>query len=593
MTTADGIDSPLSALSVLRERVAALRLPLQVHQSEQARQARKKVVAQLDDYVLPRTAHVEAPLLAVVGGSTGAGKSTLVNALVDSEVSQTGVLRPTTRAPALVYNPAEAGWFESDRILPDLKRVSDGTAGPGALRLVPLETVPPGLALLDAPDVDSVVEENRELGGELLHAADLWVFMTTAARYADAVPWDFLHEAARRSAAVSVVLNRVPQEGADEVRQDLAALLDNHGLGESPMFVITESLLDVGGMLPRAEIEPVASWLASLAGDPASRVAVVYRTLDGAVADLLRRAPELAAAADTQASMADQLRASVMGAYDDALRTIEETAKDGNLLRGELLARWQEFIGTAELGYSLEEGMGRTRDRVLALLRARPPVATGVEEAVGRALETLLVSEADGASHLADSRWRADPAGRALLGKADLSRSGPELPERVREQVRRWQTATVNLINDEIEDQRFDGRVPSIGVGGLGVSLMVLVLCVTDAEGRDEAAQVAGGPAVVGERLLEEVFGDKAVRRLAEAARQDLRDRARTLLDTEAARFTERIDVLAVDPSASIALRDAVHGVEHALRDAEPEWRWEAGQVTQHAEQTAQQEGTL
>ena len=39
-------------------------------------------LAQLDDYVLPRLATIDAPLLAVVGGSTGAGKSTLVNSLV-------------------------------------------------------------------------------------------------------------------------------------------------------------------------------------------------------------------------------------------------------------------------------------------------------------------------------------------------------------------------------------------------------------------------------------------------------------------------------------------------------------------------------
>ncbi len=591
MTIPDGIDSPLGALSVLRERVAALRLPLQLHKCEQARQTRKDIVAQLDDYVLPRTARIDAPLLAVVGGSTGAGKSTLVNALAGREVSQTGVLRPTTRSPVLVYNPAEAAWFESNRILPGLTRVGDGVVGKGVLRMVPMETVPPGLALLDAPDVDSVVDENRELGTQLLHAADLWLFMTTAARYADAVPWGFLYDAARRSAAISVVLNRVPKEGIDEVRQDLAALLDNHGLGDTPMFVIEETVLD-GGALPRTDVEPIASWLASLAGDATARATVIYRTLDGAVADMLRRAPELAAFADMQASMADQLRGSVLSAYDDALRAIGETTRGGRMLRGELLARWQQFIGTGELGYSLDEGVGRTRDRVVAFLRPRPPLATGVEEAIGRALETLFVSEADGASHHADSRWRGDPAGLGLLGKSDLSRSSPDLPDRVREQVGQWQAATVKLINDELEGQRYDVRVPSFGVSGLGVSLMVVALCTGEENGADVPRQIAGGTTVVGVKLLEAVFGDKAVRRLTDAARQDLEERARALLNAEAARFTERLDVLALDPGASVALRDAVHGVEHALREAEPEWRWEAGWMAQQTEQAAQQEGS-
>ncbi len=56
------------------------------------------------------------------------------------------------------------------------------------LRLETVETVPPGLALLDAPDIDSLVADNRALAAELICAADIWVMVTTAARYADAVP---------------------------------------------------------------------------------------------------------------------------------------------------------------------------------------------------------------------------------------------------------------------------------------------------------------------------------------------------------------------------------------------------------------------
>src|SRR3712207_7304862 len=47
----------------------------------------------------PRLRQMDAPLLMVVGGSTGAGRSTLVNSLVGAPVSASGVLRPTTRAP--------------------------------------------------------------------------------------------------------------------------------------------------------------------------------------------------------------------------------------------------------------------------------------------------------------------------------------------------------------------------------------------------------------------------------------------------------------------------------------------------------------
>ena len=57
--------------------------------------------------MLPRLRRLDAPLLAVVGGPTGAGKSTLVNTLVRQRISAAGVLRPTTRSAVLAYNPAD------------------------------------------------------------------------------------------------------------------------------------------------------------------------------------------------------------------------------------------------------------------------------------------------------------------------------------------------------------------------------------------------------------------------------------------------------------------------------------------------------
>jgi hypothetical protein len=94
------------------------------------------------------------------------------------------------------------------------------------VRLAPRDELPPGLALLDAPDVDSVVASNRELAAQLLQAADLWLFVTTAARYADAVPWDLLHTAQERGTALAVVLDRVPPEAVTEVGDDLRAMLE-------------------------------------------------------------------------------------------------------------------------------------------------------------------------------------------------------------------------------------------------------------------------------------------------------------------------------------------------------------------------------
>jgi energy-coupling factor transporter ATP-binding protein EcfA2 len=257
------------ALAELRDALAGLDLDLAIAGADEARRVRGEVADQVDDYLLPRLRQMDAPLLMVVGGSTGAGKSTLVNSLVGAPVTPSGVLRPTTRAPVLVCHPADVRWFEDDRVLPGLTRTIGAPAGPGGVQLAPTDTLPEGLALLDSPDIDSVVEANRDLARQLLAAADAWLFVTTAARYADAVPWDLLHAARDRGTALSVVLNRVP-EGAEEVAGHLGEMLAEQGLPGTEVPEVPEIALD-GDRLPHAALAPVRGWLDGLAADSQAR----------------------------------------------------------------------------------------------------------------------------------------------------------------------------------------------------------------------------------------------------------------------------------------------------------------------------------
>ena len=126
----------LTALIRLHDALQQVKLPLDLPGIDEHREAQREMVDQLEDYVIPRVTTLEAPLLAVVGGSTGAGKSTLVNSLVREQVTVSGVLRPTTRSPVLVHHPDDASWFGQDRLLPDLERVSHATNDPNALQLV-------------------------------------------------------------------------------------------------------------------------------------------------------------------------------------------------------------------------------------------------------------------------------------------------------------------------------------------------------------------------------------------------------------------------------------------------------------------------
>jgi energy-coupling factor transporter ATP-binding protein EcfA2 len=521
---------------------------------DEARGELKRLVDQLDDYVIPRLRQLDAPLLAVVGGSTGAGKSTLINSVVGAVVSPPGVLRPTTRAPVLVCHPEEQGWFTSQRILPGLSRTtgaaSEATESPHTtVQVVPAANVPAGLALLDAPDIDSVVTENRELATQLLAAADLWIFVTTAARYADAVPWDFLATAQERSAAIAVVLDRVPAEATDDVTAHLASMLATHGLGETPLFVVLESPLEADGLLPPPVIAPVRVWLERLAADAEQRGRVVRRTLDGALDSFSDRIMRLARAADTQLDASARLRAQVDAAYSHAVRQVGDGLSDGTLLRGEVLARWQEFVGTGEFLRSLQGHVSRIRDRVSAAVRRKPRPATDLQIALETGVEALIGSAADDAAERTVEAWRANAAGSALLTEngIEAGRAGADLRESAAREVRGWQGYVLDLVRSVGASKRTTARFLSFGVNGVGVLVMIVVFAHTAGLTGAEVG-VAAGTGVLSQKLLEAIFGDQAVRELAADARRNLSERVERLLSQEAQRFTELLERAHVDP---------------------------------------------
>ncbi|MEU2202529.1 dynamin family protein [Isoptericola sp. NPDC019482] len=575
----------VDVLETLRARLGALRLPLETPGVGAARADLHQAVDQLDDYLLPRLRAERAPLLVVVGGSTGAGKSTLVNSLLGEPVSAPGVLRPTTRAPVLVHHPLDARWFSTDRVLPGLARVtssgdlSGAGVGPGAdrssaegaaaLRLVASEALPQGLALLDAPDIDSVETANRELSAQLLGAADLWLFVTTAARYADAVPWDLLAQAARRRAQVAIVLDRV-DPGAEVVAEDLRRMTAEHGLGDARVFVLAEAAEQgpgalVDGLLPEAAVAEIATWLSGLGGDPEARARVIAATRDGVVDDLVRRAVALAETADGQQVADARLRDAVRRYHAEALEQVEAATSDGALLRGEVLARWQDFVGTGEFFRSVEAGVGRVRDAVARFFRGRPKEAPQVEQAIAHGLESVILDAAEQAAERTFTAWRSDGAGAALLDGLDLARVPAALRTEVAEQIRGWQEDVLGLVREQGASRRGTARAVSFGVNALGVSLMVIVFASTAGLTGAEIG-IAGGTAIVAQKLLEAVFGDEAVRRLAAQAKERLNGRVDAVLRGQAARYTAQLDALGTQDTGGDGVRDAAHRVAAAAR---------------------------
>ncbi|HEX6486689.1 MAG TPA: ABC transporter, partial [Nocardioidaceae bacterium] len=352
------------------------------------------------------------------------------------------------------------------------------------------------------------------------------------------------------------VLDRTAPDAIGEVSGHLARMLTTRGLRDSPLFTVAEGRVDEDGLLPPDAVADIRGWLHSLAADANARAAVVKQTLEGAIRTLSHHTHDVADASAAQATMVARLREDVDRAYDDAVKSVDEASADGTLLRGEVLARWQEFVGTGELLRSLETKVGWLRDRVVGAVKGRPHQVEKVTVAVESGLETLILEHAENAAERAEESWSSVQAGRHLLEDSgrDLGRASRDFRARAERAVRDWQRGVLEMVRTEGAEKRSTARFLAFGVNGLSVALMIVVFASTAGVTGAEVG-IAGGSAVVGQKLLEAVFGDQAVRRLAANARKDLNVRVQELLDTERRRFLDVLDGLDVDPKAAENLR--------------------------------------
>lgn len=541
---------------------------------------------QLDDYILPRSASMDSPLTIVVGGSTGAGKSTLVNTLLGEPLTQSGAIRPTTRHPVLLYRAEDEAALAPDRFLPTLPRtrVQKGEGLPGADPLVPQALVPVptaalprGIALIDAPDIDSVSEENRTLAKELLSAADLWLFVTTANRYADAVPWDLLHAAAARSITIAVVLNRVPEGDEEAIETDLRRMLREAGIEAVLIHTVTEQPRDERGLINPISLAPLTLWIRELGADAPARAAIARTTLAGTVETLARNLRILALEQEGQQASHHALTLVAAEECKKALTSIDAALSDGSLLRGEVLSRWHDFVGTGDFFRSLDNTIGRLRDRVGSALRGQPAAAQKVEDALETGIYAVVMDAAARASEGTRARWRSTRAGRSLLqrldaaptptGSASPAGTSPEeeFSAAVAAEIRLWQASVLDMIREEGAGKRQRARFLSLSVNAVAVLMMVAAFSLTGGLTGVEVG-IAGGSGVVGAKLLESIFGEDAVRRMAIRARTDLLERMGALLREHGRPFTELLAETEPEVPAE-TVWDAARSV-HSLAEA-------------------------
>ncbi|TDQ48771.1 GTPase [Actinorugispora endophytica] len=549
-------------LEALRTRIRAIEFTEGLPGAEEGRTARSDVLDQLDDYVLPRVRKADTPLLIAVAGSTGAGKSTLVNSLVGEQVTTTGVRRPTTNSPVLACNPADVDWFSEASFLPSLPRVrQQGLAMPGKdgmLVLAATDCMPQGVALLDTPDVDSAVAAHHEFAAKFLDAADLWVFVTTSRRYADARVWEFLQVARDRDTSLAVVLSRVPRRGRKQLVDHFGAMLEANGLGSATRFTIPETDQIAGGRFTANTADLIRDYLADIAVDPVKRDRVSRRTFLGVLESFRTRIPELARQVEIQAEAGTTLASSASTSFASALAEIERGASDASLLRGNVLARWQDIASSGELARSLRMRNKRRakddpegRSRVYAL-----------EQAIRDSIEALVVSAAERAVETAMERWKEIPGATAIAERHRLDALPEDFPHRARTAVADWQRHIIGLISSDGVAKRSVSRFFTYDVEAFGL-VMIVGLLGFGISDNDSAATAP--PNASPNRLLKALFGAEPLRNIGVQARADLRARVSSLFEEEKHRFAEALAAANLpDQSDAVRLHQATHNLEIA-----------------------------
>jgi len=549
MTEADGPAEQLVRRSRRLGDLAERRLALAARSPAalgHARQLRDHV----EGFVKPRAADIDAPILVVLMGPTGAGKSSILNAIAGAGVSRAGVLRPTTREAVLYADPDDARLLRAHgrlRLIP-----------PDRLLLAAAPASNAGVAIVDAPDIDSVERENRALADTLLEACDLCVFVTTATRYADLVPWEVLHRIRQREVPLVIVVNRLPTSAEDReiVLADAERLFVEHGLrqasGKVDVIAIDEGDIDpaVQGV-SRGAIAALTARIDTLTATGEERRRLAATALAGALRGLVPLVADVAADLEHEALDNEVLRRIAQTAYEEEFSKLSDALRSGVLLRAEVLRQWQDFVGADQIARFVSSGLGRLRGLLLFAIRGTPvaPIAS-VEESMTSSLEALTLRHASEAARRTAQLWSASPDAAALVdGDPTLWSASPTLAPALRETLSEWMHSVIDDVRSASGRKHAVARVAAIGVNAVGVAVMLAVFAHTAGVTGAELG-IAAGTAFLNQKLLEAIFGERAMEELVARAGRKL-DEGLTALFT---RDRERFDALVPDANAARVL---------------------------------------
>ena len=402
------------------------------------------------------------------------------------------------------------------------------------------------------------------------------------------------------------MLSRVPPSHRTELVAHFNAMLDANGIQAENRFVIPETGI-VDGFLPDDIFQPIRDWLNDTAQHADRRVAVLSQTMAGMLDTFKTRVPRLAAHVDAQVVLGTRLRREAENAYATALADFDEGTRGGRLLAGEVLARWQDYAASGDLGAALrgKRGTGDAARRQAGPHRRDHHQVRGAGDGAARRaagagrLGRRPRRRAGGARlagqpgrRRAARRGRGEPGprrarqARVRVGlrhrrggpagpprdakQGAFDRSSPDLPLRVSRAVSAWQDQLMRLMQSDVTRRPGGSAVQRYRPGERG-----------DA-GRDARGPLMAGafaPAPPGERPEKARTGSARCpgkcsppssgtprpSELITRARHDLRQRVGLLLDEELLRFGEVIDEAGpVDAVAAVRLYQAEYSLEAA-----------------------------
>lgn len=537
-------------LDLLSDLVSGLEFELETSGQTDRLRLRSHLLGITRRYLEPRLADPGHPLVVAVFGPTGSGKSTLVNTLVGREISATGVLRPTTTQAVVWVHQRHAAAVR--QILgAEVALVEDD------------HPVLDFLALVDTPDIDSVATDHRRQTLEILEAADVALAVTTPQRYADAVPWDVLGDLTARALEVTVVVNRASRRAAGAVIDLVGLLRDAHVRGvdsADDVVVIQEQRIRSDGRLHGYALRRLARRLQDLA---AARSTVAAAGVRGALRHCLTVSHELAAEVEEQAAEAGFLRSVLDEAVQTARSDIEVGLEQGDLVRDEVVARWQRLVGVSDLAEGVTRIFGRLRNLAGGSADSDDALAQ-VDREVTDELADLGLRRANRTLTAIEIAWSSSVAGRRLLEDVVVDRES--MRRSFEEAIASWRADLIEMVAETAAGRAKRTRLATYGVNGVATLVLLTVFGTTGGLTGAEVG-VAAGAAAAQQALLERLLGSAEVRRLERQVRQGLAVRIGEQMSLVIEPHYRALSAAVDDVEAADELRDAVRRVEVAFAE--------------------------